>query len=161
MRHRAALVSTATLALVAAIVLQGCASSRSRGEIVVPSGWPVDPGVATVSSDFGARRGGSWHTGLDLRAPKGTPVWATADGRVVVAEREGAYGRTVVVDHGSGYTTRYAHLRRIKVERGERVKRGEVLGTVGESGNAGGVHLHYEVLRDGRPVDPLPYLGGG
>jgi len=127
---------------------------------VIPSGWPVDPGVAAVSSPFGARRGGSWHTGLDLRAPKGTPVWATADGKVVVAEREGAYGRTVVVDHGSGYSTRYAHLKRIKVERGERVKRGEVLGTVGESGNAGGVPLHYEVLRDGRPVDPRPYLGG-
>jgi murein DD-endopeptidase MepM/ murein hydrolase activator NlpD len=150
-----------TVALVAAAVLQGCASSRSRGEIVIPNGWPVDPEEAVVSSPFGARRGGSSHTGLDLRAPKGTPVWATADGTVVVAEREGAYGRTVVVDHGGGYTTRYAHLRRIKVERGERVKRGEVLGTVGESGNAGGVHLHYEVLRDGRPVDPRPYLGGG
>jgi murein DD-endopeptidase MepM/ murein hydrolase activator NlpD len=150
-----------TVALVAAAALQGCASSRSRAEVVVPSGWPVDPEVAVVSSPFGARRHGSWHTGLDLRAPKGTPVWATADGTVVVAEREGAYGRTVVVDHGSGYTTRYAHLRRIKVERGERVQRGEVLGTVGESGNADGVHLHYEVLRDGRPVDPRPYLGGG
>lgn len=141
--------------------LSGCASGP-RGEAVsVPSGWPVDPRVARVASDFGDRRGGSWHQGIDLSAPKGTPVWATADGKVVVAERDGAYGRTVVIDHGNGFSTRYAHLKRIKVARGERVRRGDTVGTVGASGRASGSHLHYEVLRGGTPVDPRPYLGGG
>ena len=138
--------------------LAGCVS-EPRGEAVrVPSGWPVDPRVARVASDFGDRRGGSWHQGTDLSAPKGTPVWATADGKVVLAEREGAYGRTVVIDHGNGLSTRYAHLKRIKVRPGERVRRGDTLGTVGASGRASGSHLHYEVRREGRPVDPAPFL---
>jgi murein DD-endopeptidase MepM/ murein hydrolase activator NlpD len=119
----------------------------------------VDPRVAAVSSGFGDRRGGSWHQGIDVSAPRGTPVWATADGTVVRAERDGAFGRTVLVDHGNGFSTRYAHLKRIKVRSGDRVRRGETLGTVGASGRASGPHLHYEVLRDGRPVDPAPFLG--
>lgn len=141
-------------------LLSGCASAPRRGAVSIPDGWPVNPKVASISSPFGARRGGSGHQGIDLSAPRGTPVWAAADGKVVVAEREGAFGRTVVIDHGNGYTTRYAHLKRIKVEHGRRVKRGDVIGTVGASGNASGPHLHYEVLRDGAPVDPRPYLGG-
>jgi murein DD-endopeptidase MepM/ murein hydrolase activator NlpD len=118
----------------------------------------VDQRVAVVSSVFGARRGGSWHQGLDLSAPKGTPVWATADGVVVEAGRKGAYGRMVLIEHGNGYRTRYAHLKHIKVGRGARVARGDTIGTVGASGNATGSHLHYEVLLDGRPVDPRPFL---
>jgi murein DD-endopeptidase MepM/ murein hydrolase activator NlpD len=118
----------------------------------------VNPRVAAVSSPFGARRGGSWHQGLDLSAPKGSPVWATAAGTVILAEREGAWGRMVLIDHGNGYRTRYAHLKRIKVTRGGRVVRGDTIGTVGESGRASGPHLHYEVLREGEPVDPRPYL---
>jgi murein DD-endopeptidase MepM/ murein hydrolase activator NlpD len=86
-------------------------------------------------------------------------VWATADGKVVVAERDGAYGRTVVIDHGNGFSTRYAHLRRIKVARGDRVRWGDTVGTVGKSGRASGSHLHYEVRRNGAPLDPRPYLG--
>jgi murein DD-endopeptidase MepM/ murein hydrolase activator NlpD len=139
----------------------GCASAPRSEVVSVPSGWPVDPRVATFSSSFGARRGGSWHQGIDLSAPKGTPVWATADGTVVAAERDGSYGRMVVIDHGNGFSTRYAHLKRIKAARGERVRRGDTLGTVGASGRASGSHLHYEVLRDGVPVDPRPFLGGG
>jgi len=87
-------------------------------------------------------------------------VRATASGKVVVAERLRAYGRTVVIDHGNGYRTRYAHLYRIAVEKGERVKRGEVLGKVGKSGNASGFHLHYEITIAGTPVDPLPFMDG-
>ena len=85
---------------------------------------------------------------------------ATADGRVVVAEREGAWGRMVLIDHGNRYQTRYAHLKRIKVEPGEKVRHGEVIGTVGASGNAKGPHLHYEVLDDGSPVDPRRFIVG-
>jgi len=65
----------------------------------------------------------------------------------------------VVVDHGGGWQTRYAHLKRIKVKEGKKVDRGDVIGTVGKSGNATGNHLHYEVLRHGHPVNPRPYLG--
>jgi len=154
--RRVAVLSVLTIGL-----LQGCASAPRREAVSIPDGWPVNPNVASISSPFGARRGGSSHQGIDLSAPRGTPVWAAADGTVVFAGREGAYGRTVLIDHGNGYTTRYAHLKKIKVERGRRVKRGDVVGTVGASGNASGPHLHYEVLRDGTPVDPRPYLGGG
>ena len=83
---------------------------------------------------------------------------ATAAGKVVVAERERKYGRTVVIDHGHGFRTRYAHLKRIAVEHGERVRRGEVIGKVGKSGNASGFHLHYEVIRGGAATDPRPYM---
>ena len=104
---------------------------------------------------------GSWHQGIDLSAPKGSPVRATAAGKVVVAERLGDYGRTVVIDHGNGIRTRYAHLKKIAVEQGERVAAGEVIGKVGKSGNASGFHLHYEVVVDGTPVDPRPSMAGG
>ena len=147
------------LIILAAAGLSGCASGgRPKTADSIPAGWPVDPHVASVSSAFGPRPGGSRHQGIDLSAPKGTPVRATAAGKVVVAEREGAFGRTVVVDHGNGYRTRYAHLRRIVVDPGERVRDGEILGKVGKSGNASGFHLHYEITHDGAPVDPWPFM---
>jgi murein DD-endopeptidase MepM/ murein hydrolase activator NlpD len=150
-----------SLAAALATGLVGCASNaKSDRESNIPTGWPVDPGVASVSSPFGSRRSGAWHQGIDLSAPKGTPVRATAAGRVVVAERSGDYGRTVVIDHGDGLRTRYAHLRRIAVEQGERVKTGEVIGEVGKSGNASGAHVHYEVVRNGTAVDPWPFMDG-
>lgn len=83
---------------------------------------------------------------------------ATAGGTVSTAEKSGRWGRMVVVDHGGGWRTRYAHLKRIKVDRGQKLDRGDVVGTVGKSGNATGFHLHYEVLKNGIPVDPRPYL---
>jgi murein DD-endopeptidase MepM/ murein hydrolase activator NlpD len=151
-----------SLAAAFAVSFSGCASSgKADRESAIPTGWPVDPGVASVSSPFGSRRSGSWHQGIDLSAPRGTPVRATAAGKVVVAERSGAYGRTVVIDHGNGLRTRYAHLKRIKVDEGERVEAGEVIGEVGKSGNASGPHLHYEVIRNGTPVDPRPFMDGG
>ena len=150
------------LAAALAAGLFGCASGgKADRESTTPSGWPVDSTVASVSSEFGARRSGPWHQGIDLSAPKGSPVRATAAGKVVVAERSGAYGRTVVIDHGHGTRTRYAHLKSIAVEQGKRVAAGEVIGKVGKSGNASGFHLHYEVVVDGTPVDPRPFMVGG
>ncbi len=155
------LFSRFALVATAAGFLVGCASGgKADRDTATPSGWPVDSTVASVSSNFGVRRSGTWHQGIDLSAPKGTPVRATAAGKVVVAERSGAYGRTVVVDHGNGVRTRYAHLKSIAVERGERVKAGEVIGKVGKSGNASGNHLHYEIVVDGTPVDPWPFMAG-
>jgi murein DD-endopeptidase MepM/ murein hydrolase activator NlpD len=146
-------------AVLAIAIVEGCATARRADQTDdVPSGWPVAPTTAFISSGFGAPRSGAHHQGVDLSAPAGTPVRATADGTVTMAERAGGYGRTVVLDHGSGWQTRYAHLKRIKVDRGWRIRRGDVLGTVGRSGNATGAHLHYEVLRNGTPVDPRPFL---
>jgi murein DD-endopeptidase MepM/ murein hydrolase activator NlpD len=111
-----------------------------------------------VTSGFGAPRGSGRHEGIDLSAPEGTPVRTPAAGVVRVAEKFGRWGRMVVVDHGGGWQTRYAHLKRIKVSKGRTLDRGDVIGTVGKSGNATGFHLHYEILRYGRPVDPKPFL---
>ena len=140
-------------------LLLGDAGARGPAAATVPSGWPLPGDVGVVSSSFGARRGARTHQGVDFRAPRGTKVVATADGVVSFAGRSGDYGRMVVVDHGNGWETRYAHLHRIKVEKGDRVRRGRKLGTVGHSGNAGGNHLHYEVRRGGVPIDPRPTLG--
>ena len=96
----------------------------------MPRGWPVPYDIAEISSDFGAPRGSSRHQGLDLTAPKGTKVRATADGRVIFAGKSGAFGRLVVIEHSGGYETRYAHLKSIAVARGKKLKRGTVIGTV-------------------------------
>ena len=145
--------------LLSALLSQGCASGRVKSGIeFIPKGWPIDRDVAVVSSSYGAPRGRSVHRGIDLSAPPGTPVRSTADGRVVFAGRSGSFGRLVVVDHGNGWETRYAHLKRIKTEKGKKVERGTLIGTVGKSGNASGPHLHYEIRLQDRPVDPRPMM---
>jgi len=154
---------TATIRGAAAAVLlvaiAACSSSRPAAlSSTIPSGWPVAYGTVTVTAEFGAPRGASRHEGIDLAAPSGTPVTATAPGKVVFAGKDGRYGKTVVIDHGGGYRTRYAHLKKIDTKKGKRVKRGDVIGRVGKSGNASGAHLHYEVLRNGVPVNPRGYL---
>ena len=146
--------------LLAAMTFAGCAGSRPEASVTVPSGWPLPGDVGVVSSSFGAPRGAGTHQGIDFSAPRGTKVIATADGVVAFAGRSGDYGRTVVIEHGDGWETRYAHLHRIRVEEGDRVRRGRALGTVGHSGNARGAHLHYELRRNGVPIDPRPTLGG-
>jgi len=139
--------------------LSGCASSGSeRQPSNTPSVWPVARAKVIVTAEFGVARGGSRHQGIDLAAPAGTLVWATADGTVVVTGKSGRYGKTVVIDHGAGYRTRYAHLKKIETKKGKRVRRGDVIGKVGKSGNASGAHLHYEVLKNGTPVNPRAYL---
>jgi len=144
---------------VAVAALQGCASS-SRGveSSAIPKGWPVPYDVARISSAFGEHRGTSRHKGLDLTAAKGTKVRSTADGRVTFAGRSGDFGRLVIVEHAGGYETRYAHLKSIEVKKSKKLKRGAVVGTVGESGNATGPHLHYEIRIQGTPVNPRSYL---
>jgi len=140
-------------------VLSACTGSRPTAPAgAMPHGWPVPSRQAVISSEFGARRGSASHQGIDLSVPEGTAVKATAPGRVSVARRIGGWGRVVLLDHGGGWQTRYAHLKRIKVDPGDRVDRGAVIGTVGKSGNASGFHLHYEVLKEGVPVDPKPFL---
>jgi len=126
----------------------------------MPSIWPVQGWVA---SGYGYRRDpftGSrvMHPGLDIVAPTGTPVEATAAGRVVYAGWKSEWGRCVEIDHGGGIKTFYAHCRTLKVSSGENVFRGDVIATVGSSGRSTGTHLHYGVLKGGNWVNPDNYV---
>jgi murein DD-endopeptidase MepM/ murein hydrolase activator NlpD len=102
---------------------------------------------------FGRRH---FHTGVDIAAPRGSPVRAAMDGTVLYAGWYGGYGKLIVLDHGQGLSTLYGHLSSILVSPGARVARSQVIGRVGSTGYSTGPHLHYEVRRNGRPVDPLP-----
>ncbi len=145
-----------------AIALAGCATTPrpTAGPRpvahVTPSIWPLASRVGEISERFGARHGE--HKGLDLRAPKGTPVVATADGTVIFAGRDKAYGRIVRIAHAHGIETRYAHLSDVEVKAGERVRQGRVIGRVGATGRATGFHLHYAVVVNGVARDPVGYL---
>ena len=98
------------------------------------------------------------HHGLDIANHRGTPIIATADGRVSSVGRNSGLGKIVAIDHGYGFRTRYAHLSEIKVKRGQRVKRGDVIGLMGSTGYSTGPHLHYEVIRNGKTVNPIKYI---
>lgn len=120
---------------------------------------PLPPG-SRITSPFGWRRdpiGGEdrLHRGVDIRAAHGDPVPVVADGAVLVAGTQGGYGLTVVVEHGSGIRTRYAHLSELRVSPGDTVRRGQEVGRAGATGRATGAHLHFEVLDGARAVDPV------
>ncbi|MEP5937801.1 MAG: M23 family metallopeptidase [Erythrobacter sp.] len=129
--------------------------------ISIPSQMPLQG--ARLTSDYGMRTHPVLgkrrkHNGIDLAAPTGTPVYATADGIVGKAQWFSSYGLYIRVDHGADLETRYAHLSRLAVASGERVKKGDVIGYVGSTGRSTGPHLHYEVRIDGVPVNPIPYM---
>jgi len=123
-------------------------------------------GQYRVTSRYGARRDPvngrkARHSGVDLAAPSGTGIYATAPGKVVFAGRRGRFGRTVEIDHGYGIRTRYAHLRKILVKRGQEVGNREKIGLVGTSGRSTGPHVHYEVRYKGRAQNPMKFLKAG
>jgi murein DD-endopeptidase MepM/ murein hydrolase activator NlpD len=125
-----------------------------------PSMWPIE---GKVGSSFGEREDpfngeGKFHSGIDIEAPSGTPVRATADGEVSGASTGAGYGREVVLNHGHDVMTVYGHLSAIAVLPGQHVTRGQVIGYVGQTGRATGPHLHYEVRVHNVPVNPHPYL---
>lgn len=127
----------------------------------LPSRLPVEG--ARFSSMFGSRihpvtGGRKNHDGIDLAAPTGTPIYATADGRVEMAQWYGGYGNFVEIDHGGDVETRYGHMSRMNVSAGQSVRKGELIGWVGSTGRSTGPHLHYEVRIAGEAVDPSPYL---
>ena len=144
-------LAVARLALALSVpVLAGCGLPR----------WPVD---APMTSPFGLRLIGfrpGVHRGIDFDVPTGTPVLAMAEARVRFAGRMRGFGNVVWLDHGGGILTVYAHLSSITVEGGDRIGRGGLVGLSGASGDVTGPHLHFEVWRSGRPVDPVPLLGG-
>ncbi|HEU0045202.1 M23 family metallopeptidase [Sphingomonas sp.] len=129
--------------------------------IAIPSVQPVDK--LHFTSNFGVRSDpfvgtARMHAGVDIPGAVGTPIYATADGIVAHADRKGAYGKLVELDHGKGIATRYGHLSQITVQAGSRVTRGQIIGLMGSTGRSTGSHLHYEVRIDGAAVNPLPFL---
>ena len=125
-----------------------------------PSIWPL---AGWLSSGYGSRRdpfdgSADFHPGLDIAASKGTPIRATADGVVTSAAFNGNYGNAVLIEHSSWISTRYGHLSRFAVRAGQEVRRGEVIGSVGATGRATSAHLHYEILLNGQPINPLRLL---
>jgi murein DD-endopeptidase MepM/ murein hydrolase activator NlpD len=141
---------------------QGDLDRRAELLGATPSIWPAH---GALSATFGVRedpfgRGNAVHTGIDISADRGQPVYATADGAVESAGWNGDYGNMVVIGHKFGLVTRYGHLSAFSVRPGERVERGQVIGQVGATGRATGPHLHYEVVVNGQLTNPLTLLTG-
>ena len=128
---------------------------------VVPTIWPTNS--TRITSSFGNRRDPftqhlSFHAGIDIGGTVHSPIYATADGKVTFVGKNGGYGKFIQLYHSSKYTTQYGHLSDYNVEIGDYVKKGEIIGYMGNTGRSTGVHLHYEILRNGTPVDPYPYM---
>ena len=141
--------------------ISGPANPVERAVVSIPSRMPLMGSVLT--SSYGMRThpvlgGTRKHTGIDLAAPTGTPVYATADGVVSRADWYSSYGLYISLEHGASLQTRYAHLSRLAVAAGDTVKKGDLIGYVGSTGRSTGPHLHYEVRVDGVAVNPIPYM---
>lgn len=136
-------------------------ASSAQPLVSVPSRMPLHD--ARMTSDYGTRthpvlKRRMGHKGVDLAAATGTPIYATADGYVSKAEPFSSYGNYVSIEHGARIQTRYAHMSRIAVAEGSRVKKGDIIGYVGSTGRSTGPHLHYEVRIAGQAVNPVPYM---
>jgi murein DD-endopeptidase MepM/ murein hydrolase activator NlpD len=143
------------------LTLLSSPARRFRSVASIPSLWPID---GRLIGSFGPRQdpfsgeGEEIHKGVDISGAVGTPVHVTADGIVRFADMQSTFGRLVVVDHGGGIETWYAHMSRFYVHTGQEVRRGELIGEVGMSGRVTAPHLHYEVHVNGRPMNPYQYL---
>ena len=140
--------------------IQGILNDQRSLLAAKPSGWPTK---GWLTSSFGMRRDPfngkrKMHEGLDIAARTGTPVYATADGIVSSIRTEPGYGKVVTVDHGYGYRTVYGHNSKYHVKVGQRVRRGDLISSVGNTGRSTGSHVHYEVRLNGVPVNPHKYL---
>lgn len=144
----------------ALLTLQGYLSAQRAIIAATPSLWPI---AGWLSSSFGYRRNpydGSFrlHAGVDIAAEPGTPVRAPAGGYVIFSGQREGYGKVVVLDHGYGIRTLFAHNRQLYAAPGNRVRRGETIAEVGSTGHSTGPHLHYEIRKNGVPVNPLTFL---
>nr|WP_236660243.1 M23 family metallopeptidase [Isachenkonia alkalipeptolytica] len=136
--------------------------SQEQVDTSRPSVWPV-PGYTRISSPYGNRThpvlgGTRFHAGIDIPAPSGTPVVAAASGTVIMSQYSGSYGNVVVIDHGNGISTLYAHNSRNQVSRGQQVQGGETIARIGTTGMSTGPHLHFEVQRNGNTTNPMDWL---
>jgi murein DD-endopeptidase MepM/ murein hydrolase activator NlpD len=141
--------------------LQNLIMTRELARQIVPGGRPVESGY--ISSLYGQRTdpfdgNQASHHGIDFAGAAGTQVLAAADGIVSHTGTDGGYGRLVEITHGDGYVTRYAHNAKVLVKPGETVKRGDAIALMGSTGRSTGTHLHFEVLRHGKPMNPLSFV---
>lgn len=141
------------------------ATNKTEFLASIPAIQPVtNKNLRSMASGFGYRlhpiyKTYKMHTGIDFTAPTGTPIYATGNGRIVPPpDGASGYGNLVVIDHGFGYKTLYAHMFKTKVRMGQRVKRGQLIGYVGNTGLSSGPHLHYEVIKNGNKINPINYF---
>lgn len=143
------------------------AANKEELLTAIPAIQPIkNEDMTRMASGYGYRsdpftKAKKFHYGMDFTAPRGTPVYATGNGKVVRADnRVSGYGNHIVIDHGFGYSSLYGHLYKYNVRAGQRVKRGDVIGFVGNTGRSSGPHLHYEVLKDDQRVNPMNFYYG-
>jgi murein DD-endopeptidase MepM/ murein hydrolase activator NlpD len=138
-------------------------NSKGKMMAAIPAIQPIDSRkLRRAISGFGYRMHPIYkirkmHEGMDFTAPIGTPIYATGDGVIVSATNERGYGKRIIINHGYGYLTKYAHMSSFKVKSGARVKRGDIIGLVGNTGASTGPHLHYEVIKNGKVVNPINF----
>lgn len=165
MLKRRGLQGFRVIAFAFAALLCGCATKGQGGGADTPSIWPVPTQGAHISSGFGMRpqpptNRMRMHNGVDIQTAEGTPVYVTADGVVSFSGEQRGYGDIIIVDHANDLASVYAHLKKRRVGTGEVVSQGQLIGNVGKTGNATTHHLHYEMRKQGTPVDAMPYLPG-
>jgi murein DD-endopeptidase MepM/ murein hydrolase activator NlpD len=133
----------------------------------MPAIQPItNKGLSRLASGFGYRihpiyKVKKMHWGIDFSAPRGTPIYATGDGKVSLAKKsylKTGYGNQVEIDHGYGFKTKYAHMQTLAVKRGEKIKRGQLIGYVGSSGGSTAPHVHYEIIKNGKKINPIQYI---
>jgi murein DD-endopeptidase MepM/ murein hydrolase activator NlpD len=141
--------------------------AKNKAEMLasIPAIQPVkDIDLRRITSYFGIRldpfyKVNKFHQGIDFSAPVGTEVFATGNGKVEMVEKSyWGYGNTIIIDHGFGYKTKYSHLHQFKVRKGETVKRGQLIATIGNTGKSTAPHLHYEVHKNNKPVNPIHFF---
>jgi len=129
----------------------------------LPTYFPLSKdGFYRVSSAYGLRKHpilktNKFHSGLDLAAKKGSPIYASANGKIIVSTYSKGYGNYVIIDHNSGYKTLYGHMSKTNVKKNQIVKQGNIIGYVGSTGRSTGPHLHYEIIKSGKKIDPFSY----
>ena len=143
--------------------------AANKAELIeaIPSIQPVkNQDLTRIASGYGYRidpftKKRRFHYGMDFSARKGTPIYATGNGTVRRADnRSSGFGKHIRIDHGFGYVSLYAHLSKYNVRRGQKVKRGDIIGFVGNTGRSRGPHLHYEILKDNKKINPLNFYYG-
>ncbi len=144
--------------------IQALAGTKSKKLLHIPAIQPItNKDLTRLASGFGMRRHpilrtSRMHEGLDFTSPRGTPIYATANGTISSAGVKGGYGNCVEINHENGYETLYAHMSKMNVRAGQKVVRGQVIGYVGSTGLSSGPHLHYELKKDGVKIDPISYF---
>lgn len=129
----------------------------------IPAIQPIAKGSGRIVSGYGMRfhpilKYRRMHWGIDISAPKGTPIYATADGVIEFTGRRGAFGNLVIINHGYGYKTQYGHMNNFAVKRKQKVKRGEIIGYVGNTGLSSAPHVHYDIVKDGKRINPVNFF---